>query len=131
MIFVDTGAWFAAVVPSDPNHPHAAAFLASNQEPLITSDFIIDETLTLLRARGEHSRALALGERFFAGEIAEITYLSEADVRRAWAIFRDYNDKGWSFTDCASKALTDRLGIQTAFAFDRHFRQFGSIKVVP
>ncbi|MDT7605420.1 MAG: uncharacterized protein QOF61_3417 [Acidobacteriota bacterium] len=49
----------------------------------------------------------------------------------AWEIFRDYADKDWSFTDCASKALIERLGIKTAFAFDRHFRQFGSVTVVP
>jgi predicted nucleic acid-binding protein len=131
MIFVDTGAWFAAVTPSDPNHPHAAAFLASNRDPLITSDYVIDETLTLLRARGEYRRALLLGEQFFAGEVAEIAYLTEADVQQAWETFRHYADKNWSFTDCASKVLCDRLGVKTAFAFDRHFKQFGNVTVVP
>jgi uncharacterized protein len=58
MIFVDTGAWFAAIVPTDPNHQRAASFLATNREPLITTDYVVDETLTLLRARGERQRAL-------------------------------------------------------------------------
>jgi predicted nucleic acid-binding protein len=131
MIFVDTGAWFAAVTPSDPTHPHASAFLAANQEQLITTDYVIDETLTLLRARGEYRRALALGERLFAGDVAEVVYLTEEDVRRAWEVFRSYADKEWSFTDCASRAIIERLGIKTAFAFDRHFRQFGNVTVVP
>jgi len=131
MIFVDTGAWFAAVTPSDSNHSHAAAFLASNRDPLVTSDYIIDETLTLLRARGEHRRALLLGEQFFAGEVAEIAYLTETDVRQAWETFRSYADKEWSFTDCTSKVLCERLSIETAFAFDRHFKQFGKLAVVP
>jgi uncharacterized protein len=51
MVFVDTRAWFAAVVPSDPNHPQAASWLAANSEVLITTDYVIDEILTLLRAR--------------------------------------------------------------------------------
>ena len=131
MILVDTGAWFAAVTPSDPNHPHAAAFLASNRDPLVTSDSIIDETLTLLRARGEHRRALPLGERFFTGEVAEIVYLTEEDVQQAWETFRSCADKDWSFTDCASKVFCERLSIETAFAFDRHFKQFGNVAVVP
>ncbi len=131
MIFVDTGAWFAAVTPSDPQHSRATAFLAASQDSLITTDYVIDETLTLLRARGEYQRALILGERFFAGDIAEVVYLTEDDVRRAWGIFHNYADKQWSFTDCASKALCDRLGIKTAFTFDRHFKQFGSVTVVP
>ena len=40
----DTGAWFAAVVPSNPNHA-AAQWFAANTTPLITSDYIVDETL--------------------------------------------------------------------------------------
>ena len=50
MIFVDTSAWFAAIVPSDPNHPHATSWLAQSSEPLLTTDYVIDEILTLLRA---------------------------------------------------------------------------------
>ena len=57
MVFVDTRAWFAAVVPSDANHPQAASWLAANSEVLITTDYVIDEILTLLRARGERQRA--------------------------------------------------------------------------
>ena len=65
MVFVDTSAWFAAVVPSDPNHPRAANWLAANSEVLITTDYILDETLTLLRTRGERQRAKLLGSNFF------------------------------------------------------------------
>jgi uncharacterized protein len=48
MIFVDTVAWYACVVPSDPNHAAAAAWLHANHSPLLTTDYVIDETLTLL-----------------------------------------------------------------------------------
>ena len=40
-------------------------------------------------------------------------------------------DKEWSFTDCVSRAVIERLGITTAVAFDEHFRQFGTVIVVP
>ena len=62
MIFVDTGAWFAATVPSDPDHAAASRWLAANTEPLLTTDYVVDETLTLLRVRGERRRSLLLGE---------------------------------------------------------------------
>src|ERR1051325_6831649 len=77
MVFVDTSAWFAAIVPSDPNHASAAHWLAANAEVLITTDYIVDETLTLLRARGEHQRTRLLGKKFFEGSIAEIYFLTE------------------------------------------------------
>ena len=43
MIFVDTGAWFAAFVPNDPDHLAADAWLAQNRQPLVTTDFVLDE----------------------------------------------------------------------------------------
>lgn len=131
MILVDTGAWFASVVPTDINHVAASNWLRTSKEPLLTTDYIIDETLTLLKARGQSSRAFALGEQFFQGALATIHYVSDEDVRQAWTVFRTYSDKEWSFTDCLSKAVMERLGITTAFAFDHHFRQFGSIGIVP
>ena len=67
MIFVDTGAWYASLVPIDPNHEKAVAWLTTNRSPLVTTDYVIDETLTLLRARGERQRALLVGSRFFSG----------------------------------------------------------------
>lgn len=131
MIFVDTGAWYASLVPTDPDHGKAAAWLAANHSPLLTTDYVIDETLTLLRARGERNRALLLGERFFDGGIAEIHKITHADLARAWDVFQQFDDKGWSFTDCTSKVVMEQLEITVAFAFDHHFQQFGTIQVVP
>ena len=131
MIFVDTGAWFAAVVPTDPDHTSAEAWLSSNRDLLLTTDFIIDETLTLLRARGERRRALELGQNFFDGNIALVHHLTAVEVASAWEVFRKFDDKNWSFTDCTSKVVIESLGIAKAFAFDKHFSQFASAKIVP
>ena len=111
MIFVDTSAWFASVVTTDSEHLNA--------------------TRWLLRARGERRRALVLGEQFFHSGICEICFVAGDDLSRAWEVFRQYDDKDWSFTDCASKAVIERLDIKRAFSFDHHFRQFGRIEVVP
>ena len=53
MIFVDTGAWFAISVPTDPHHRAALRWLSGNARPFLTTDYVIDETLTLLKVRGE------------------------------------------------------------------------------
>jgi len=131
MIFVDTGAWYASAVPDDADHPSAQQWLDRNAAPLVTTDYIIDETLTLLKVRGYPALALDMGRMLFGGELADIVLISEEDNQQAWHIFRTFRDKGWSFTDCTSKAVMQRLGIPTAFSFDHHFRQFGSAKVVP
>jgi uncharacterized protein len=131
MIFVDTSAWFAAVVPTDSDYPHAARWLAANSEQLLTTDYVIDETLTVLRARGERQRARVLGEKFFESSMTEVYFLTEDDIRQAWSVFHRYDDKSWSFTDCASKVVIEQMNISEAFAFDHHFRQFGNVRVVP
>lgn len=131
MIFVDTGGWFAAYAPLDPYHDVARRWLKANGLPLLTTDYVIDETLTLLRSRGERARALLLAERLLLGIDAQVHFLREEEIREAANLFQCFSDKDWSFTDCTSKVVMDRYKITTAFAFDRHFRQFGNIAVVP
>jgi uncharacterized protein len=131
VIFVDTGAWYASLVPTDPDHARAVQWLAENHDPLLTTDYVIDETLTLLRVRGERRRALLLGSRFFTHALAEIHKITDADLTFAWRTFEQFDDKNWSFTDCTSKVVMERLSIKVAFAFDHHFHQFGTIQVVP
>ena len=131
MIFVDTGAWYASLVPTDPDHVTAVQWLSGNHSPLLTTDYIIDETLTLLRARGERKRALVLGARFFHHGLADIHKITSTDLTLAWTTFEQFDDKNWSFTDCTSKVVMEQLSINVAFAFDHHFHQFGTIQVVP
>ena len=131
MIFVDTGAWYASLVPNDPDHASAGQWLTANRSPLLTTDYVIDETLTLLRVRGERKRALLLGAQFFDHGLAEIHKITTNDLTLAWKTFEQFDDKSWSFTDCTSKVVMEQLGIKLAFAFDHHFHQFGTIQVVP
>jgi uncharacterized protein len=130
MIFVDTGAWFARHVPSDPDHQRVKAFLDTNSEPLITTDYCVDETLTLLAARKRHRLALEVGNAFFGENVSRIHFVSPEQIRRAWILFQSRAATGWSFTDCTSKVVIDELKIEIAVAIDAHFRQFG-IRIVP
>jgi predicted nucleic acid-binding protein len=131
MIFVDTGAWYAAAVPDDPDHAAAVAFLSSNRERLATSEYVVDEVVTLLRARGENERAIDLGQELLYGKSCKLIWVQANDVRRAWEVFMQFQDKQWSFTDCVSRVVMERLRIRKAFAFDQHFRQFGTVHVLP
>ena len=134
MIFVDTGAWAAYISPDDQYHQIALRWMAQNRQPLITTDYVVDELLTLLKARGEPRRAQQLGELLFrvsSTRLARLHFLTEEDILAAWQVFQAYNDKEWSFTDCTSKVIIEKFGLTQAFAFDQHFRQFGTAAVVP
>lgn len=117
-VFVDTGAWYASMVPSDPQHQRVLEFLRSNPLPLVTSEFVADETLTLMRARGENARAQTLGRQLFDLDVYNLFEVNRDRVRRAWQLFRDQPDRRWSFTDCTSKVLMDDLHIHKALTFD-------------
>jgi hypothetical protein len=130
MIFVDTGAWFARYVPADPHHFRVKARLDSSTEPLLTTDYCVDETLTLLAARGRLPRAIEVGRAMFEAGVVHLHFLRPDEIHRAWILFCERAAAGWSFTDCTSKVVIDELGVTTAIALDNHFHQFG-ITVLP
>ena len=131
MIFVDSSAWSAAFVHADPDRQRARSWLRQNFQRLLTTDYIIDETLTVIRARSHLNRAIRVGQKLFDQAFVTIEWVTPDDVRRAWNVFRNYRDKHWSFTDCISRVVMERLDIKQAFAFDDDFRQFGTVTVVP
>ena len=49
MIFVDTGVWFASFVASEPDHAAAGTWLDANTHALVTTGYVIDESLMLLK----------------------------------------------------------------------------------
>jgi predicted nucleic acid-binding protein len=130
-VFVDTGAWFAYFVRRDPDHQAALQWMKTNRMPLLTTDFVLDELLTLLKLRESHSVAVAAGDTLLHKRVARIERVSEEDFVRAWEVFQQYKDKEWSFTDCTSKVVMERLSLTHAFAFDTHFEQFGTVIRVP
>jgi predicted nucleic acid-binding protein len=131
VIFVDTGAWFARYIASDVDHAAALSWFAQPPDRLLTTDYIIDELLTLLKQRGYADIAFAVGAPLISGMACQLEYVESTDVERAWIIFSTYRDKRWSFTDCTSRVIIERLNIKTACTFDQHFREFGNLTVVP
>jgi predicted nucleic acid-binding protein len=127
-LFVDTAGWMACADAADPDHEAARAARddwLEREGLLITSDYIIDETLTLLRFR----LGLRAAEEWWHGiagsrrVVQELVHEERAE--RARHIFFRYQDKDFSFTDCTSFALMRELRIREALSMDKHFRQAG------
>lgn len=130
-VFVDTGAWFAYFVRRDPDHAAAAKWVEQNRQRLVTTDYVLDELLTLLKLRESHAVAAAAGAALLSDQVATLERIGPEDIAAAWEVFRNFDDKEWSFTDCTSKVVMERLGVSEAFAFDHHFDQFGTVTRVP
>ncbi|OGQ89622.1 MAG: hypothetical protein A2253_12070 [Deltaproteobacteria bacterium RIFOXYA2_FULL_55_11] len=124
MVFVDTGAFYAAINRNDENHREATAIFNSATEDgwrLITSNFVVAETHALILARMGRELAVA----WLRSIPANIIRVSKADEEKAKRIIFGYRDKEFSFCDATSFALIERLRIKEAMAFDRHFGQYG------
>src|SRR4051794_10350202 len=96
-IFVDTGAWFAWCVPTDKDHRAASQWFEHNTYPLLTTDYIVDELLTVLKVRKEYQRALEIGPQLLSGDVCLLEWTTQEDVNDAWRVFSSFQDKGWSF----------------------------------
>jgi hypothetical protein len=130
-VFVDTSAWYALLDKSDANHQAAVKLKDSLVHPMVTSNYIADETITLARTHLGYGVAVEIGQKLCDESIANLIHITPEDEKRAWEIFVSYHDKSFSFTDCTSFALMERLGITEAFAFDEHFKQYDTFIVLP
>ena len=129
--FVDTSGWVASVLPEDPGHTAMVGYVSTYTGVLLTTDYVIDEALTLLRARGLNHRALQFGRVLYDLRPHRIYYLERSDIQAAWSTFRDQPERGWSFTDCTSKVVIERFHIKRVLTLDRHFAEFGALAILP
>ena len=127
-LFVDTSAWLAINDKNDQYHREALSrnvIIKARKLDLVTSDYVIDETLTIIRYRVSHTAAVVFGDALMDSRIVTIFAITDNEKLAAWALFKKYSDKELSFTDCSSFALMKKLGVRQAFSFDDHFRQTG------
>jgi len=129
-VFVDTSGWYALVDRRDPAHKAIKAWFEQNTLPLITTDYVFDETLTLIRAELGHRVAVDFGEKLRSSVWAQLVLVTVEDREAAWGIFKKFKDQRFSFTDCTSFAVMRRLGLSQVLTVDRHFRLMGFVLVV-
>jgi predicted nucleic acid-binding protein len=128
VIFVDTGAFLARYLPRDDHHDRATRSwktLVRRDWKCYASNFVLDETFTLLARRSSYSFAAERARTLYASKALEILRPTPDDEHEALLLFEKYADQEVSFTDCISFALMKRQRVRRAFAFDRHFKDAG------
>ena len=127
-VFVDTGGWMACADRNDPAHLTCMAARDATLEAgrvLITTDFVVDETLTLIRFRLGLAAANARWEQVDGNARLRWERVENDRFERARHLFFQYRDKDLSFTDCTSFAIMRELKLTTVITTDGHFRQVG------
>ena len=124
-VFVDCCAWYAFARQDDADHAAFRRLVEEWQGRLVTSNFIFNETITLIRMRGGHAAACRMGEVLREAGVVDLVRVTAEDEDDAWSWFSRHRDKAYSFTDCTTFALMRRLKIQAVLSSDRHFLHAG------
>ena len=128
-IFVDTSAFLALEDESDQHHREAIGFrdqeLLSGNYELVTTSYILDETLTLIRKRLGIRASIDFSRSIRKSGIVRVISVSREVEDKALDLFERYDDKDFSFTDCVSFVVMNDLGLRDAFTFAEHFVQVG------
>ena len=123
-VFVDTSGIVGAINAKDDHHQQAKEiflWLAREHAILVITNYIRIETHALLNNRINRETAL----KFLNDQIWNVEWITPEDEARAIKLLQKHSDKTYSLTDATSFVVMERLGIQTAVAFDQHFIQYG------
>lgn len=127
-LFVDTSGWIALFGDRDKYHKTASKSfqeVGKSKIDLITTDYVVDETLTNLQNFYGHHTATRFGRWVLNTTLVKVIHIDLDLWNRAWAMFQVYDDKKWAFTDCTSFIVMHELNLWQVFAFDHHFQQAG------
>ncbi len=123
-VFIDTSGFTALYRHGDRDHKEAALIwedLLKNRTLLYTSNYVIAETMTLLRRRISHRSSVEFGELLFASSQIQIIRPNAQQDTEALSLFKKFDDQNFSFFDCSSFAIMRDIGIRQALAFDDDF----------
>ena len=127
-VFMDTGGWMACADRADPAHDpcrDARDRALETGLALITTDFVVDETLTLIRFRLGLGAADAWWKQIDGTTRLRWERIDADRFEQARHLFFHYRDKDLSFTDCTSIAVMRALKLSSVITTDAHFRQVG------
>lgn len=131
VIFVDTWAWYALADVRDRDHSVAQLAneeLLDKEYTFVTTNFVLSETLTLIRYHVGHAAAVQFWhqlQELIVDELIEYIQVDETVERQAWQIFERYGDQDFSFTDCTSFAVMRQRKLTQVFTADHHFSMMG------
>ncbi len=129
-LFIDTWGWIALADDHDPNHLKVFDVRRRYSEQgrlWVTSDYVLDEMITRLYARGPVAQAERFCDAVFEEQrlgLLAVEPITPERFQSAYQLRLRYRDKPRiSFTDLTSFTVMRELGIRHALTADQHFLQ--------
>jgi predicted nucleic acid-binding protein len=127
-VFVDTSGLYAIVDKKDASYEAAKEEIGNvtrNGQRLVVTDYVIDEAITLAKARSGARVALRILDLIEQSVGIRVERIDDRRFDEAKAFFRRHTDHAYSFTDCSSFVVMRELGLRQALTTDRHFSEAG------
>jgi uncharacterized protein len=132
-VFMDSAGFLALWDAGDEHHAPAVrlqAELARKRRRFLTTEYIVDETVTLLLVCHSHAAAADFLDTIERSESLRLEWIGPERFHAATTLFRKHADKEWSFTDCVSFVTMHELRIRDAFTTDHHFKRAGFVPLL-
>ena len=126
IVFVDTSALFALLASNDLMHQKASRnfmFCADHDAQLVTSSYVLVETLALLQNRIGMPAVSDFQLKFLP--LLEVIWVDAEWHNRAMQRLVSHDRRTLSLVDCLSFEIMESLDIKLAYSFDKHFREYG------
>ena len=126
-VFIDTGVFVGARNSRDDRHRLSVEVIKMALKgafgAVYTSDYVIDEAVTLALARtGKPEIAFDIGDFIFKSDRIRLLWTDKNVFASAWEMFRRYSERRLSFTDCISLAHIEDRKIKFILSYDSGFR---------
>jgi uncharacterized protein len=109
-------------------HRRAAGILEKarrNRARFITTDYVLDETATLLTARGFGHLVSPFLQSTLRSTVCTVEWTGPEEFESAAGFMGKHIDQAWSFTDCVSFRIMKARRLREALTKDEHFEKAG------
>ena len=131
-IFIDTWGWLTLRDRDESRHGDVKEFyqqLRDDNEIIYTSDYVLDETITLVFKRLPFKTAkesLAKLDKAIEQGYLQVEWVTPERFEKAKILRFKYQDKPKiSFTDLSSMVVMEELGLKDIITGDEHFEHVG------
>jgi predicted nucleic acid-binding protein len=135
-LFIDTWGWLVLEDVKASSHAAAAQCYAESAKTggnVLTTNYVLDETFTLLFRRRPFDEAARFAKGLLESPFIAVETVTPEQFRKAFDLRLAFRDKpDISFTDLTSMVVMRDLKITDVLTGDRHFLQAGfGFRVVP
>ena len=120
--------WYCLFDRGEAKHEAARAVigrLARTKTPLVTTDYVVDETATLLVARKAADVLGAFLATIENSVALRVVAVGSARFREACTTMLKHKDQGYSFTDVTSVIVMREMRLDEVLTDDRLFEKAG------